>query len=131
MSIIKKLESSENIKQSIIKSCIANENRAIFFDRETYQKIIKMSPNNIRSKNIIPIRGTHIVEYVNKDGLNIYGYDALNESLILVWRCINDNLYLLDQMRYKNKAEEIDINYKIKVIPKYNSIALLKLRRKV
>lgn len=131
MSIIKKLEGLENIKESIIKVCIQNEKRAIIFDRETYQKIKAMRPKNIRSKNIIPIRGINIIEYINKDRLSVYGYDSLNESIILVWRNVNDNLYLLDQMRYKNKIEDIDINYNIRAFPKYISIALLKFKKRV
>ena len=129
MSIIKKLEVSENVKESIIKTCIQNEKRAIIFDMETYQQIKAMRPE-IRSEKIILIRGTNIIEYTNKEGMSVYGYDSLNESMILVWKNIN-NLYLLDQMRYKNKIEDIDINYDIKILPKYISITLLKLKKRV
>lgn len=131
MSIIKKLEGSENIKESILKACTENKNKAIVFDRETYKKIIAMYPNNIRSEKIIPIRGTNIVEYENKEGLSLFGYDSLNENLILVWRCINDNLYLLIEIVYEDKVEDINIKYHIKAILKNISIVLLKLKKKL
>ncbi len=128
MYIIKKLQvlEKENVKESIIKACTKYEKKAIVFDEDTYKKIRTARPERV--KNVIPIRGVKIVEYTNEEGLELYAYDSLNESFAVVWKRIN-NLYLLDQMRYKNKVEEIDINYEIHEMVKYISIALLKLKK--
>lgn len=128
MCIIKKLEvlEKENVKESIIKACAKYEKKAIVFDEDTYKKIRAARPERV--KNVIPIRGVKIVEYTNDEGLELYAYDSLNESFAVAWKRIN-NLYLLDQMRYKNKVEEIEINYEIHEMVKYISIALLKLKK--
>ncbi len=131
MWIIKNLEVSgkENIKESIIKACIYKK-KAIVFCEDTLQRIKQIRPEKPEQpRNVIPIRRDRILGYENDDGIEIYAYDSLNESFAVAWKRINDNLYLLERMRYKNKVEEI--NYKINSVLKYTSIALLKLKKRI
>lgn len=128
MKIVKKLEVSENIKEDLLKVCVRNEKKGIIFDREVYEKIMAIRPEEIRTDKIIPIRETRIIHYMSDDR-TVHGYDSLNESLIVVYKCINYNLYLLDEIKYTDKVEDIRINYNINTIIKH--IALLILKRKV
>lgn len=133
MWIIKNLEVSgkENIKESIIKACIYKK-KAIVFCEDTLQRIKQIRPEKPEQpRNVIPIRRDRILGYENDDGIEIYAYDSLNESFAVAWRCIKDNLYLLERMRYKNKVEGIEINYEINSMLKYTSIALLKLKKRI
>lgn len=133
MWIIKNLEVSgkENIKESIIKACIY-EKKAIVFCEDTLQRIKQIRPEKPeQSRNAIPIRKDKILGYENDDGIELYAYDSLNESFAVAWKRINDNLYLLERMRYKNKVEGIEINYEINSVLKYTSIALLKLKKRI
>ena len=127
MWIIKNLEVSG--KESIIKACIYKK-KAIVFCEDTLQRIKQIRPEKPEQpRNVIPIRRDRILGYENDDGIEIYAYDSLNESFAVAWKRINDNLYLLERMRYKNKVEEI--NYKINSVLKYTSIALLKLKKRI
>lgn len=133
MWIIKNLEVSgkENIKESIIKACIYKK-KAIVFCEDTLQKIKQIRPEKPEQpRNVIPIRKDKILGYENNDGIELYAYDSLNESFAVAWKRINDNLYLLERMRYKNKVEGIEINYEINSMLKYTSIALLKLKKRI
>lgn len=128
MKLIKKIEVSENVKEEFIKICVENTKKAIIFDRETYEKIVAIRPKQIRTEKIIPIRGTNIFELIGENGRNIYGYNSLDESLAIVYKCINCNLYLLKEMRYINKKEKIDINYNINIIINYIALLILKIK---
>ena len=131
MIIIKKLEvlGKENIKESIIKACTKYERKAIIFDEDVCKKIKEARPEQL--KNVIPIKGSKIVEYTSDNNIEAYAYDSVNESFCVTWKRIKDNLYLLDKMRYRNKVEKIDISYEIHGTTKFISIALLKLKKKI
>lgn len=125
MSIIKKLEVSENVKEDLLKVCVRNEKKGIIFDREVYEKIMAIRPEEMRTDKIIPIRKTRILHYMSEDR-NVHGYDSLNESLIVVYKCINYNLYLIEEIKYVNKLEDIEINYNLNTIIKHIALLILK-----
>ena len=127
MKLIKKLELSDNLLQDLIEIDRKKIKKAIVFDDRVYEEIRKITPKEIKSEKIIPIKKTRRI-YFRDEYNNIFiGYDSLDESFCVVCDYISSNLYLLKGFRYKNKISQIDIDYNISKFIIF--IILLKLKK--